>query len=105
MTGMSSREQDLLARATDAESDLDYMRALAFRLSWERMCLFAGIDAIVRRADTDKARGTVSGCSIVARAVFAQTFSAFPDERYIPAENITENSQQEFRPSHEHGGS
>lgn len=26
MTGMSSREQDLLARATDAESDLRHMR-------------------------------------------------------------------------------
>jgi hypothetical protein len=41
MTGMSSREQDFLARCADAESDARMVAGLLFRASWERMVLLA----------------------------------------------------------------
>lgn len=41
MTGMSSREQDFLARCADAESDARMVSGLLFRASWERMVLLA----------------------------------------------------------------
>ena len=41
MSGMSSREQDWLARCSDAESDLRMVAGLLFAASWERMVLLA----------------------------------------------------------------
>lgn len=41
MSGLTSREQDYLAAAHDAERDLVMVAGLLFRASWERMVLLA----------------------------------------------------------------